>query len=85
MRLLICCWLLSAIILKNYYCGELFGLMTINDNYQRVETIGEFIQAVKSGKINILGVEGIDYYIDQVKVIFVFKNFVTCILTFFFN
>ena len=42
--------------------------MTINDNYRRVETIGEFIQAVKSGKITILRFEGGDFYLDQVMV-----------------
>ena len=69
MRLLICLWLLSAFVLKNYYCGELFGLMTNNDNYQRIETIGDFIQAVKSGKITILRIKGGGaFYIDQVKV-----------------
>ena len=68
MRLLIFCWLLGSFVLKNYYCGELFGLMTFPKDSERVETIEEFIKAIKSGKFKIATISEENYYLKIIKV-----------------
>ena len=68
MRLLIFCWLLGSFVLKNYYCGELFGLMTFPKNSERVETIDEFLKAIKSGKFKIATINENSYYVKAIKV-----------------
>ena len=74
MRLLICLWLLSALVLKNYYCGELFGLMTFPKNSESVETIDEFLKAVKTGRFKIATISENSYFIKSIKVQ-LFANF----------
>ncbi len=51
MRLMILSWLLSAFVLKNYYCGELFGLMAVTAEPERMETIDAFATAFRTGPV----------------------------------
>ena len=68
MRYLIFCWLLGSFVLKNYYCGELFGLMTFTKDLDSIETIDEFSKAIKSGKFKIVIVKEESLFIKAIAV-----------------
>ena len=68
LRFLIICWLLSALVLKNVYSGELFRLMTFPAEGDKMETIDDLVQALKTGKIKILLVGPDSAYLTKLKV-----------------
>ena len=71
LRCLICVWLLGVIILRNYYCGDLFGLMSVTE-WDRIETIDEFANALRTGRLKILSLRAKNSYIKRIKVFPIF-------------
>ena len=70
MRFLISCWLFSALILKNFYSGELFSLMTFTSEGDKIETIDEFINVVTTGRLRLVTIKGHLIYMAKVMVIY---------------
>ena len=67
-RILLLSWLLSTNIMKNYYCGELFGLMTITTETQRIESIDDFVKSLKSGELKVLNIRSRNLFQTRIKV-----------------
>ena len=76
MRFLIICWLLSALVLKNVYSGELFTLMTFPAEGDKMETIDDLVESLKTGKIKILTNEQDSIYLTKLKVNYINLSFV---------
>ena len=47
-------WMLSFIILKNFYCAKLWDFMTFDQSGKPIETIGDLIQSMRSGNIKMI-------------------------------
>ena len=54
-------------VLQNFYCGQLFTLMTLSYNSHTIETIEELVLALKSRKLIILTYEGA-LFLSKIKV-----------------
>ena len=67
LRCLICVWLLGVFVLRIYYCGDLFGLLSVTE-WDRIETIDEFANALRTGRLKILSTPAKHSYIMPIKV-----------------
>ena len=74
LRFFIICWLLSALVLKNVYSGELFRLMTFTAEGDKIETIDEFIQALKTQRLKILTQGPDSIFLTKLKVNYINYN-----------
>lgn len=53
-KILLFSWILTCLVLRNYYCGSLYTLITFPLNSERIETIDELTYALKNKDIRIV-------------------------------
>ena len=70
LKALIGCWLFTALVLKNYYSGEIFGLMTRISDLDSIETIEEFEKVLLSGKVKVLTLGDSTFYKPKLEVMY---------------
>ena len=70
LKALIGCWLFTALVLKNYYSGEIFGLMTRISELDSIETIEEFEKVLLSGKVKVITIGNSTFYMPKLEVIY---------------
>ena len=70
LKALIGCWLFTALVLSNYYSGEIFELMTRISDLDSIETIEELEKVLLSGKIKVLTIGSTNLYLPKLEVIY---------------
>ena len=70
LKVLIGCWLFTALVLKNYYSAEVFELMTRYSDLDSIETIEDFEKVLLSGKIKVLTLGNSTLYLPKLEVIY---------------
>ena len=53
-KIILSSWMLSFIIMQNFYCAKLWDFMTFDHYGQPIETIDDLIQSMISGKIKMI-------------------------------
>ena len=48
-------WLFAALVLRNYYCGEMFGLMAVASETDKIETIDALADELRGGRVKVIG------------------------------
>ena len=68
LKILISCWLFIVLVLRNYYSGEIFTLMTRISDLDTIETLDDFSRVISSGKMTVVALS--DLYMPQIEVFY---------------
>jgi hypothetical protein len=62
LRIMICCWLLSCIVLTSSYSGSLYSLMAFPSYSKTIDTLVKLSIDQKNNEIQVIAVENTIYY-----------------------